>query len=128
MVQMVRAHLLASGHDIRYSGYMNASRNYFIQTNKENYLLKWNMNEFRAASRLVPELGKDGGPGMTLALTVYEQIKEQKPVILFGTNNDDRIFMIGYDEFGRLSESYKQFGGELVRVILTKSLQDWSRE
>jgi hypothetical protein len=126
MVNMVMNHLLASGHDIRYNGYINASRNYFIQTQKESYLLKWNMNEFFAASKMIPELGLNGGPGMTLALHVYEQMREQKPYILFATNNNDKIFMISYDEFGRLSESYTQFGGEMVRVVLTKSLTEWS--
>jgi hypothetical protein len=125
MVNTVTHHLLASGHDIRYNGYLNASRNYFIQTNKESYLLKWNMSEFVSAGMMIPELGKNGGPGMTLALHVYEQMREQKPHILFATNNNDRIFMIDYDEFGRLSEPYTQFGGEIVRVVLTKSLTEW---
>ena len=125
MVGMVMSHLLASGHDIRYNGYMNASRNYFIQTNKESYLLKWNMNEFKAAGLMIPELGK--GPGMTISLQVYESMREQKPNILFATsNNDDKIYIISYDEMGRLSERYQQYGGEWVLVVLTKSLTEWN--
>lgn len=124
MITMVRTHLLAGGHDIRQSGYLNASRNYFIQTDKDNYLLKWNMNEFKAAGRMIPELG--AGPGMTLSLEVYQKMKEYRPTILFGTNNDDKILSISYDEFGRLSENYVQFAGEVVRVVLTKSLAEWN--
>lgn len=126
MITMVRSHLVAAGHDIRYSGYLNASRNYFIQSDKGTYLLKWNMNEFRAAGKLIPELGRDGGAGMTLALQTYQDMSEHRPTILFATNNDDKIFAISYSEFGRLSESYKQFGGEMVRVVLTKSLAEWN--
>lgn len=126
MIAMVRAHLLGSGHDIRNSGYLNASRNYFIQTDRDNFLLKWNMAEFGAASRMIPELGKNGGPGMTLAIPVYEEMRQYRPTILFATNNNDSVFSISYDEFGRLSEPYKQFGGEMVRVVLTKSLAEWN--
>jgi hypothetical protein len=124
MVTLVRAKLLAVGEDIRQSGYINAGRNYFIQTAKGSFVLKWNAEEFRAAGNMIPELGSSG-PGMTLSLQVFEQMKEHKPVILFALSGSDKIYAITYDELARLGEKYLQFGGEWVQVVLTKSLSDW---
>jgi hypothetical protein len=128
MVDIVKTHLLALGHNTRNSGYINGSRNYYIQTDKKEYILKWNETPFMRPEYRVPEL-RGQGPCMSLSLPVYKQYKEQglKPIVLFGTAENDTIHAIDFDEMGRLSYEHQQFGGEWVLLIPVKKLSIWKQ-
>lgn len=124
MIKVVQRCFTQKGVKIQGGFPMNQSRNFYFETDRGPFLLKWNVEEFHNAGR-IRELGGKKGPGMTISLPLIESVRTSKPFLLFAINGSDIIWCKDYDEFMRMSCDYEQSGGEFVRVILTKDLDIW---